>query len=122
MPPPGSQILLVDDDEAFRYAGARTLENAGFRVTVAPDYRRALEVLESDDPIDLLVTDVVMPDRINGFALARMARMRRIGLRVLYVSAYEIQSDEAIGKILSKPLSDDQFLLEVREALASPAG
>src|SRR6185312_14360632 len=121
MAPPISRILLVDDDEAFRYAASKVLENAGFEVTVAPDYRRALEVLESEAPIDLLVTDVVMPNRINGFALARMARMRRLGLKVLYVSAYEIQTDEAIGKILNKPLSDDQFLIEVREALASPA-
>jgi CheY-like chemotaxis protein len=44
---------------------------------LAPDHRLALQILESSQPLDLLITDVVMPGHVNGFALARMARMRR---------------------------------------------
>jgi len=73
------RVLLVDDDDGFRYAAAEALEEAGFAVSAAPDYRQALEILEGDLPVDLLVTDVYMPERIHGFALARMARMRRLG-------------------------------------------
>src|SRR5690242_1036467 len=82
-------VLLVDDDEAFSYVAARALELAGFEVLTAPDHRLALEILEGSQPLDLLITDLVMPDRVNGFALARMGRMKRLGLKILYVSAYE---------------------------------
>jgi CheY-like chemotaxis protein len=111
-------VLLVDDDEGFRYAAARALRKAGFEVTSVPDYRGALETLEGNAPLDLLVTDVVMPDRINGFALARMARMRRLDLKVLYLTGYDVPSTEAIGKVLRKPITPDLLTDEVRLALA----
>jgi CheY-like chemotaxis protein len=112
-----SHILLVDDEEAFRYAAAKTLQDAGFHVTVAEDYRGALARLESAEPVDLLVADIVMS--VNGFALARMGRMRRAGLKVLYVTAHDVPTHEAIGKILRKPISDEQLISEVRSALAA---
>jgi CheY-like chemotaxis protein len=111
-------ILLVDDDEGFRYAATKILEKAGFDVTGAPDYREALEVLEGDAPVDLLVTDVYMPKGIHGFALARMARMRRFELKVLYLSGFDVPEVEDVGKVLRKPVSDEQFLNEVELAMA----
>jgi CheY-like chemotaxis protein len=112
------RILLVDDDEGFRYATTKALEEAGFAVSSAPDYRQALEILEGDLPVDLLVTDVYMPERIHGFALARMAKMRRLGLKVLYVSAFDVPSVEEFGKVLRKPISNEHLIDEVRLALA----
>jgi len=112
-------ILLVDDDESFRYATEKMLTKAGFDVLSAPDYRKALDVLSSDQPIDLLLTDVVMPNRVNGFALARMASLRRSDLRVLYMTAFDVPETEAMGKILRKPISDQQLLDEVKQALAA---
>ena len=114
-----SHILLVDDEEGFRYAAGKALREAGFTVTVAEDYRDALVQLESESPVDLLVTDIVMPDRVNGFALARMARMRRLHLKILYLTAYDVPTVEAVGKVLRKPVSNEQLIGEVREALAS---
>ena len=64
----GSRILVVDDDPAFGDSTARVLRAAGFEVYLAPDHRLALEDLESTRPIDLLITDIVMPDRVNGLA------------------------------------------------------
>src|SRR5215470_7617430 len=98
------RILLVDDDLAFGAAAAGALRSAGFEVFVAPDYRLALEELESSRPIDLLITDIVMPERVNGVALSRMARMRRQDLKVMYLSAYDIPGaeEEALGPILKK--------------------
>jgi CheY-like chemotaxis protein len=115
------RILLVDDDLAFRAAAAGALRTAGFEVFVAPDYRLALEELESARPLDLLITDIVMPDRVNGVALSRMARMRRHDLKIVYVTAYDIPGveDEAFGPVLKKPLDDDRLLSEVRRALAT---
>lgn len=112
-----SRVLVIDDDEAFRYAAAKALKGAGFEVAVAEDYRDVLAWLEGAEPIDLLLTDIVMPDRINGFALARMARMRRLGLKVLYVTGYDVPIDEAMGKVLQKPVTDEQLIGEVRGAL-----
>jgi CheY-like chemotaxis protein len=114
-----SHILLVDDEEGFRYAATKALRVAGFDVVSVPDYRGALQTLEGEQPLDLLVTDIVMPDRVNGFALARMARMRRLDLKVLYLTAYDVPSHEAIGKILRKPITPDELTAEVRLALTS---
>src|SRR5690242_12595613 len=96
-------ILLVDDDEAFSYSASKALQNAGFNVLTASDHRLALQILEGPQTLDLLITDLVMPDRVNGFALARMARIKRIGLRILYVTAYgDIPTNEASGKIFAQ--------------------
>ena len=113
-------ILVVEDDEAARVSTARTLERAGYSVHIAPDFRLALSLIESERPIDLLLTDIVMPDRVNGLALGRMARLRRPEIKLLYMTGYDIQGleGEALGAVLRKPLSDDELLQAVNQALA----
>jgi CheY-like chemotaxis protein len=120
-PDTAKQILIVDDDEVCREATGAMLRVAGYTVQVAPDYRLALEILEGDGPIDLLITDIVMPDRVNGLALAHMARIRRRDIRVIYVSGYDIPGleREADGTILRKPVSDDQLLAEIARTLSA---
>ena len=112
---------MVDDDPAFGDATARVLRAAGFEVFLAPDYRLALEDLESTRPVDLLITDIVMPERVNGIALSRMARMRRPGLKVVYITAYDIPGieDDAVGPVLRKPIDDEHLLAEVKRVLAA---
>jgi len=119
MKPYCPHVLLVDDDEGFRYATAKALRNTGFEVMDVPDYRGALEALESNRSVDVLVTDILMPDRIHGFALARMARMRRPNLKVIYLTAYHLPIDEAVGTVLRKPVTDTVLADEIRRALAS---
>lgn len=111
-------ILLVDDDESFRYACAKLIAGAGYNVEAAQDHRRALEILESPAAVDLLITDLVMPQAVNGCALARMARIRRHDLKTLYITGHEVPSHEAIGKILRKPIDDQVLLSEIRAVLA----
>lgn len=108
-------ILLVDDDEVFRESMATLLRSAGYDVRPAPDYRLALQVLEGADPVDLLVLDIVMPERVNGMALGRMARLRRPGLKILYISGYDIPGleAEALGPIIRKPVENEQLLAEI---------
>jgi CheY-like chemotaxis protein len=115
------RILLVDDDLAFCDAAARVLRAAHFEVFQAADHRLALEDLESTRPIDLLITDIVMPERVNGVALSRMARIRRPGLKVIYITSYDIPGveDEVIGPVLRKPIDDEHLLAEVRRVLAT---
>src|SRR5579862_7414672 len=84
------RILLVDDDEIFCEATAAVLRSAGYDVQVAPEVRRAREILESSEPLDLFLADIVMPDRVNGLALSRMARLRRPDIKVVYLSGYAI--------------------------------
>ncbi len=114
-----AQILLVDDDATCCEAYSRVLRRAGFQVSVASEFRLALEILEADRPLDLLLIDIVMPGSVNGLALSRMARMRRKELKVLYVTGYTIPGvdREALGPILLKPIDDDRLVLEVERAL-----
>jgi DNA-binding NtrC family response regulator len=117
-------ILLVDDDQASREAYSKVLRRAGYEVSTAGDFRLALEILESERPLDLLVIDIVMPGSVNGLALSRMARMRRKGLKVLYVTGYSIPGvdREALGPVLMKPVEDDRLIGEVVHALADTGG
>jgi len=120
-PGTAARILVVDDDLVFGDAAARVLRVAGFEVSLAPDHRLALEDLESTRPIDLLITDIVMPERVNGVALSRMAQMRRPGLKIIYLTAYDIPGveDEANGPVLRKPIDDEQLVAKVRSILAA---
>jgi CheY-like chemotaxis protein len=97
------RILVVEDDEAFRYVLATYLANAGYQVEEAADYRRALEVLEGDEPLDLLVSDVCL-STVNGFTIGRMARQRRPGLPIIFMTAFdELPISEAFGTVIHKP-------------------
>ena len=116
-----TRILVVDDDQSCGDAIAGVLRAAGYEVSLAPDHRLALEDLESARPVDLLITDIVMPDRVNGVALSRMARMRRPELKVIYLTAYDIPGveDDAIGPVLRKPVDEDRLVAEVRSVLTT---
>jgi CheY-like chemotaxis protein len=115
-----ARVLVVDDDDAFRYAMVKMLVDAGFEAVEAPDYRQALDILDDKKPLALLVMDIVIPC-VNGFALTRMARMRHRDLKVIYVSAFDVPTAEAIGPILRKPVDAAVLMAEVRKALAGNA-
>ncbi len=113
------RILLVDDEDGFRYTAEKALRDAGYDVRIAGDYQKALDILAGPEHLDLMVTDIVMPKGINGFALARMARMRRLDLKLLYVTSYDVPTNEAVAKILRKPITDSDLVHEVDQALAA---
>src|SRR3954465_15322162 len=116
---PAPRILLVEDDRVFLRALELVLKSAGFDVLAVSDYIPALKHLDSGERIDILLTDIVMPDRVNGLALARMARMRRPGLGVIYFTAHDIPGgeDEALGRILRKPFESEQLLRVIQQEL-----
>jgi CheY-like chemotaxis protein len=115
----GCRVLLVDDDCVFTEAIAGILRDLGYEVRPAPDHRLALEILEGDEPLDLLITDIVMPDRVNGLALGRMARLRRPDLKIIYITGHDIPglTDEALGPVLRKPIDNDHLVAEIERAL-----
>ena len=116
-----SHILVVDDDPAYREALGQILQREGYAVSLTADFRGALEILESEQPVDLMLVDVVMPDRVNGIALARMARLRRRDIKIIYVTGYNIPGidREALGPILRKPVEDAALLHEIGNLLTS---
>ena len=116
---PGVHVLLVEDDATLSEAMERMLGAAGCKVSTAADFRRALDVLEGPEPIDLMLTDIVMPRGINGVALGRMARMRRRDIRLIYMTAYDIPGidTEADGPVLRKPITAERLIAEMERAL-----
>jgi len=94
-------ILLVDDDELVMETTCAMLEINGYRVvsTFLPSVALNLVAQQNDFLVDLLVTDVVMP-QMNGPELYQRMQERRPGLPVLYISGF---SDEAINVIMEDP-------------------
>lgn len=81
-----AQILVVDDNDDVRDVATRQLTSLGYRVIAVPGDAEALEILASGVDIDLLFTDVVMPDGINGRQVVDKAQQQRPNLKVLFTS------------------------------------
>jgi CheY-like chemotaxis protein len=91
VPASGSEraaILLVEDNEEVRGLTAEMLAALGYRIMLASNGREALQALTQHEHIDLLFTDVGLPDGMNGNQLAEEARRMRPGLRVLFTTGY----------------------------------
>jgi two-component system response regulator MprA len=111
------RILLVDDDEALRYALAKAFRESKFEVVEAGSFRDTLPALESDVLFDFFVTDLVVPE-VHGFALARMARMKQPNIQCIYITAHDVPSAEAIGPIFKKPF-DPSVIIEAIKKMYS---
>jgi two-component system cell cycle sensor histidine kinase/response regulator CckA len=81
------RVLIVDDEEPVRRFVERVLHEAGYETSVAADGAEALEVASKLSGIDVLVTDVMMPNML-GDELARRLRQREPDLKVLYLTGY----------------------------------
>ncbi len=137
-PPPPAQtgdllrgtetILVVEDDAMVRSLARTILARQGYQVLVAASGAEALRTLaEHADPVDLLLTDVVMPD-MNGKELFAQVSEIRPGLRVLFMSGYTANViahhgvlDEGLS-FLQKPFTVQALTAKVREILGAPAG
>jgi len=115
----GGAVLIYEDDLTCAQGFAAVLRSAGYSVQIAGHFQPALAALETEMPIDLLLADIVMPDGVNGIALARMARLRRPALRVIYVTGYSLGGFERDIDVrpLHKPVSDELLLTEVNRVL-----
>ena len=121
-------ILFVEDEGSLLKLGRRILSDSGYTVLTAGSGPGALKIMsEQARPIDLLITDLVMPG-MDGVELARQAAARYPALRVLYMSGY---TDDIVTKhdimgpskaFIQKPFSPDSLVIKVRLILDSPAG
>ena len=117
-------ILLVEDDAEIRRLSERVLLAAGYDVLTASDGRGALDVAAAAGPLDLLITDVIMP-RMNGRQLADWLRATRPELPVLFVSAYPrgllgaVLPGEPHGAYLEKPYTPSLLTARVSHLLGA---
>lgn len=122
-PQPKATLLVVDDEEAVRRFIAQVLKLAGFQVLEARDGVDGLEVAESHEgPIDLVITDVVMP-RLDGRSMAKQLLNHRPDLHFLFISGYTDDIILQYGlfqdglEFVPKPFSPATLLHKVRYLL-----
>jgi CheY-like chemotaxis protein len=113
-------ILVVDDVAAVRHLARRTLEVAGYRVLEAGDGIEALACLVRSPVVDLVITDVRMPN-MDGWELAARLAGRSPRVPVLFMSGYDehLGSQSLLGPILAKPFSSEQLFERIRQVLGS---
>ena len=109
-------VLLVDDEDAARQPAADRLRELGHTVLEARDGPEALRVLLTTRP-DLLVTDVGLPNGMNGRQLAEAARERVPALPVLFITGYAGTSLPPGIEVIDKPFELDILVRRVRTAL-----
>lgn len=119
----GETILVVDDEPLVRMLVVEQLEELGYAVIEADDGPSAMRIIDSKQPIDLLVTDVGLPRGMNGRQLADAARQRRPGLEVLFVTGYAENAVLNHGHlepgmhIMTKPFEMEIFAQRVRDLI-----
>ncbi len=108
-------VLLVEDEDPVRLFSARALRNKGYNVLDAKSGEAALKIIaEAREPIDLIITDVVMP-RMDGPALIKQVRETLPAVKVIYISGYTEDTfrkrldDEADIHFLPKPFTLKQL-------------
>jgi two-component system cell cycle sensor histidine kinase/response regulator CckA len=117
-------ILIVEDEPILREMARSILEECGYRLLEAKTGREALEAWEkSDEKIDLLLTDIVMPEGVSGVDLAERLIARQPKLKVIFTSGYSVNevSQKLLGRynahFLQKPYTRNVLAKAVRDCL-----
>jgi EAL domain-containing protein (putative c-di-GMP-specific phosphodiesterase class I) len=121
--PPKSKVLLVDDDAQIRSTFSRILQSAGFDIKMAETGTAALASLADGEPIDVIVTDLIMPG-MDGIAFLRAVRLLDLEVPVLVVTGSPTV-ESAVATVqhggyryLMKPVSADELTAAVTSAAA----
>ncbi len=122
-PPRGTEtILVVEDDKDLRHLTVKLLQDGGYRVVEAKDAEEALRLLEvTTPPIDLLLSDVVMPGK-SGVELLEQARISHPSVRSLFMSGYAgdlvaLRGAMKAASFLEKPFTRNSLLMKVYSAM-----
>jgi CheY-like chemotaxis protein len=117
---PLATILAVDDTADVLELTSSILIDAGYAVLGCDGSQQAFALLQNGHAVDLLLTDIMMPD-VDGFELARMAKAMQPSLLIAYISGYvEIAAQarsEVLGPILRKPYRRDDLTRPLQELL-----
>lgn len=115
------KVLVVDDEERIRKLVGDFLKREGFKVREAADGKRALEILEEDSEISLVILDVMMPE-YDGWAVLREIR-KRSKLPVVMLTARDGEEDEVFGfelgadEYVSKPFSPQVLVARIKAVM-----
>ncbi len=124
-PPRGSldeTILVVEDNDDVRVFSRESLTDLGYRVIECAEAEAALEIIQGEEPIALLFTDVVLPGR-SGRALSDAALLIRPDLKVLFTTGYSRNAIVHQGrldpgvKLITKPFTVDELAVRIRDVL-----
>jgi len=119
----GETVLVIEDESTLRELIAESLRDAGYRIVSADDGAGGLDILESGESIDLLITDVGLPGGMNGRQVADAARVTRPSLKVLFITGYA--EGVAVGngrmedgmEVLTKPFDITSLASKVRRMM-----
>ena len=118
---PSFTVLIVDDDSAVRDVLVQVIREKGLRVFATSHGYEAIRIL-GDHPVDLLLTDIVVPG-LDGMQLAAQAKLIRPGIKVLFATGYAQKAIERkafrLGTILFKPVRRADLIREVESLLAA---
>jgi PAS domain S-box-containing protein len=120
----GETVLLLEDDDDVRSLAVRILEGLGYQVIEAAQAEAAGTALAGANRVDLLLSDVVLPGKLNGPDFARQARRTYPGLRIVFMSGYPAEATRRNGiadlggaPLLKKPLDRRQLAEALHTAL-----
>jgi PAS domain S-box-containing protein len=117
------KVLVVDDEESLLEVASSYLLEAGYQPLQASNGEDAMEIIARQPDIKLLITDIVMGDKIDGFKLVERAREIAPHLRFLYCSGFPSEAlaernlKVDVSELLYKPYQRDEFHAAVRQAL-----
>jgi signal transduction histidine kinase/CheY-like chemotaxis protein len=117
----GEVVLVIDDEPTIRMLISEVLEEHGYAVVEASDGPSGMRILQSAARIDLLITDVGLPNGMNGRQIAEAARQTRPGLKVLFITGYAENAVVGNGHldkgmlVIAKPFEMDVLARKIRE-------
>ena len=119
------KVLLVEDEELIRLALASPLEDAGMSVVAVADADAAIEVLESDNNVRAVISDVRLPGSVDGVGLAKWLKEHRPKLPIVLTSGHPFVSglsavNPAIAIIVKKPYDVDEVIGWVKSLVDNP--
>src|SRR2546423_2774090 len=115
--PQSTTILVVEDRDDVRQVIVRSLGQEGYRVVEAGDGVQALALFDGGRRIDLVITDIAMPN-MGGLQLAQHLTLIAPTPLFLFISGYEQNPATIPGALLAKPFAPDTLLTEVRRLLS----
>lgn len=124
----GQTVLVVEDDPLVRGVALEYLKMAGFKPIPAEDGNAAVKVMESTAPVELVLSDIIMPGGMSGLDLAEIVRQRWPETAVVLMSGYSYDefsrrgiNPDAIG-LLRKPFTKNELLRKIEDVVSEGAG